>query len=205
MSWSDAVFPANAGIQADRVIPANAGIQALGPGVRRDGELPRGIALALLACAALTLAGCGFKLRGQQEFPFDTINVPQATPLGIELQRNIAAASDRTQVVPSAADADAVLTVLTEQQEKVILSLNTQGRVREFQLRYRVVYRVSTPKGLEFVPPTSVVLTRDITFNDQVLAKETEEAQLYAEMRSDMVQQIIRRLARAKAVQPDDE
>ncbi len=173
--------------------------------IRRDGELPRGVALALLACAALTLAGCGFKLRGQTDFPFETINVPQASQLGIELQRSIAAASERTKVVPAPADADAVLTVLTEQQEKVILSLNTQGRVREFQLRYRVVYRVSTPKGLDFVPPTSVVLTRDITFNDQVLAKETEEGLLYAEMRSDMVQQIIRRLARAKAVPAEDE
>ena len=98
-----------------------------------------------------------------------------------------------------------MLTVLTEQQEKVILSLNTQGRVREFQLRYRVAYRVSSPKGLDYVPPTSVVLTRDITFNDQVLAKEVEEGQLYAEMRSDMVQQIIRRLAKAKPAVPDDE
>jgi LPS-assembly lipoprotein len=50
-----------------------------------------------------------------------------------------------------------------------------------------------------------VVLTRDITFNDQVLAKETEEAQLYAEMRSDMVQAIIRRLARAKPVPAEDD
>jgi LPS-assembly lipoprotein len=196
MWWSSPVIPANAGIQPRPDV---------GPGVRRDGELARGVALAALACAALSLAACGFKLRGQQDFPFETINVPLATQLGLELQRSIAAASERTKVVPTPVDADAVLTVLTEQQEKVILSLNTQGRVREFQLRYRVVYRVSTPKGFDFVPPTSVVLTRDITFNDQVLAKETEEGQLYTEMRSDMVQQIIRRLARAKAVPAEDE
>jgi LPS-assembly lipoprotein len=90
-------------------------------------------------------------------------------------------------------------------QEKVILSLNTQGRVREYQLRYRVVFRVASPKGLDFVPPTAVVLTRDITFNDQVLAKETEETQLYKEMRSDLVQQIIRRLGAAKPVVTDEE
>jgi LPS-assembly lipoprotein len=154
--------------------------------------------LALLACATLAAAGCGFQLRGQQSFPFETINVPTNTPLGVELQRNIASASERTKLVPSAAEADAVLSVLTEQQEKVILSLNTQGRVREFQLRYRVVYRVAGPKGADFVPPTAIVLTRDITFNDQVLAKEAEEALLYREMRSDMVQQIMRRLAAAK-------
>lgn len=98
-----------------------------------------------------------------------------------------------------------MLSILSEAQEKVILSLNTQGRVREYQLRYRVVFRVASPKGPEFIPPTTVLLTRDITFNDQVLAKETEEVQLYREMRSDLVQQIVRRLGAAKAVAVDEE
>src|SRR5215831_5288697 len=89
--------------------------------------------LAVALCA--TLAACGFKLRGQQTFPFETINVPSQTPLGVQRQRNIAAASERTKVVPSPTDAEAVLSVLTEQQEKVILSLNSQGQVREYQLR----------------------------------------------------------------------
>jgi LPS-assembly lipoprotein len=163
----------------------------------------RRAAAALAATAALATAGCGFQLRGQQSFPFETINVPNNTPLGIELQRNIASASERTKLVPTATEAEAVLSVLTEQQEKVILSLNTQGRVREFQLRYRVVFRLASPKGADYIPPTPIVLTRDITFNDQVLAKEAEEAQLYREMRSDMVQQIMRRLAATRPLPAD--
>jgi len=161
--------------------------------------------LLIVALLAGLLAGCGFKLRGQQEFPFETISVPGVSPLSLELRRNIAAASERTTVIQQVTGADAVLTVLTEQQEKVIITLNTQGRVTEYQLRYRVAFRVSSPKGLDYVPSTAVVLTRDITFNNQVLAKETEEGQLYAEMRADMVQQIIRRLARAKPVPAEDE
>lgn len=159
---------------------------------------------AILALCAAT-AACGFKLRGQQTFPFDTISVPQNTPLGFELKRNIAAANEQVKLVDGVADADAVLSILAEAQEKVILSLNTQGRVREYQLRYRVVYRVASPKGADFIAPTAVVLTRDITFNDQVLAKEFEEAQLYREMRSDMVQQIMRRMAAARPPQVEDD
>ena len=49
--------------------------------------------LVVALCA--TLAACGFKLRGQQTFPFETISVPTQTPLAVELQRNIAAASER--------------------------------------------------------------------------------------------------------------
>jgi LPS-assembly lipoprotein len=160
-------------------------------------------ALILALCA--TTAACGFKLRGQQTFPFDAISVPINTPLGFELKRNIAAANEQVKLVENIADADAVLSILSEAQEKVILSLNTQGRVREYQLRYRVVYRVASPKGADFIAPTAVVLTRDITFNDQVLAKETEEAQLYREMRSDLVQQIVRRLGAARPVVADAE
>jgi LPS-assembly lipoprotein len=168
---------------------------------RTAGRVATGCAVLALAIA---LSACGFKLRGQQTFPFETISVPLTTPLGIELQRNIEAASTQTKLVPSVTDADAVLSILTEQQEKWILSLNTQGRVQEYQLRYRVVFRVASAKGGDYIPPTSVVLTRDITYNQQVLAKETEEAQLYREMRSDMVQQIMRRLAVAKP-QPAEE
>lgn len=165
--------------------------------------LSRRALLALFASVMLATAGCGFKLRGLQSYPFETISVPGVTPLNIELQRGLAASSERTKVIANAAEADAVLSVLGEQQEKVILSLNTQGRVREYQLRYRVIYRVSGQKGVEYVPPTAILLTRDITFNDQVLAKETEEAQLYREMRADVVQQIIRRLALAKPIKPE--
>jgi LPS-assembly lipoprotein len=161
------------------------------------------VTAVLALCAAA--AGCGFKLRGQQTFPFDTINVPLNTPLGFELKRNIAAANDQVKLVDTTTDADAVLSIMSEAQEKVILSLNTQGRVREYQLRYRVVYRVASPKGVDFIAPTAVLLTRDITFNDQVLAKETEEAQLFREMRSDLVQQIVRRLGAARPVAEADE
>ncbi|MGH8682867.1 MAG: LPS assembly lipoprotein LptE [Burkholderiales bacterium] len=189
----------------DVVIPATAGIRQLSPRVRGDRSSARRGLLALLVLATLAAPSCGFQLRGLQEFPFATINVPNNTPLGIELQRNIVSASERTKLVPSPTEAEAVLSVLTEQQEKVILSLNTQGRVREFQLRYRVVFRVASPKGADYIPPTPIVLTRDITFNDQVLAKETEEAQLYREMRSDMVQQIMRRLAVARPLAADAE
>lgn len=174
-------------------------------GKRESGRVSPALRAALAVALCAALAACGFKLRGQQTFPFETISVPLNSPLGFELKRNIAAASDQTKLVDNVADADAVLSILSEAQEKVILSLNTQGRVREFQLRYRVVYRVSSPKGLDFIAPTSVLLTRDITFNDQVLAKETEEAQLYREMRSDLVQQIVRRLGAAKPLVQDDE
>jgi LPS-assembly lipoprotein len=153
---------------------------------------------------ALALAGCGFKMRGQQEFPFESIYVPPNNLLATELGRSISTGSN-AKVVGSPTEADARFTLLGELQEKVIVALNTQGRVREYQLRYRVIFRVGGAKGFDYVAPSDIVLTRDITFNDQILSLENQEQLLYRDMRSDMVQQIMRRMAAAKPPVDEDE
>ncbi|HLQ01835.1 MAG TPA: LPS assembly lipoprotein LptE [Burkholderiales bacterium] len=157
--------------------------------------------LMYVAAAAALLAGCGFQLRGQAQLPFETLYIPGGSPLVVELKRNVAAAS-KTRLVDSVGDAQAVLGFTQELRDKVILSFNTQGRVSEYQLRYRVGFRVTDPKGGQVYLPTSeVLLTRDMAYSDaQVLAKEAEEALLYRDMQSDMVQQILRRLVAAKPV-----
>ena len=162
------------------------------------------LATAIVLAAALALAGCGFKMRGQQEFPFDSIYVPPNNLLTTELGRAISTGSN-AKAVSTPADAEAQFTLIGELQEKVIVALNTQGRVREYQLRYRVIFRVTGAKGYDYIPPSDVVLTRDITFNDQVLSLENQEQLLYRDMRSDMVQQIMRRLAAAKPPAVDAE
>ena len=158
----------------------------------------------LLLFAAIFLSGCGFQLRGTAALPFETLYMPPATAPGIalDLKRNIQAGT-RTTVVDDPKKAEAVLEFSQETREKHILSLAATGRVREFQLRYRVGFRVHDGKGGEFLPASTLQLTRDVTFNDiDVLAKETEEQLLYRDMQSDMVQQIMRRLAAAERPKP---
>jgi len=153
-----------------------------------------------LAAAALcaVLAGCGFRLRCQATLPFETLYVPGSSPLVVELKRNLVAGT-RSRLTNSERDAQAVLSFTREVREKVILSYTTAGLVREFQLRYLVGFRLYDQKGRNYIPPNEIQLTRDISFNDaQVLAKETEEALLFRDMQSDMVQQIIRRLVAAR-------
>jgi LPS-assembly lipoprotein len=149
-------------------------------------------------------AGCGFQLRGTAALPFERLYMPATTSPGValNLKRNILSGT-RTRVVDDPKQADAVLEFLQEGGEKHILSLAATGRVREFQLRYRVAFRVHDGKGGEYLPATTVQLTRDVTFNDsEVLAKESEEQLLYRDMQQDMVQQIMRRLAAAQKPKP---
>ena len=154
---------------------------------------------ALAFALALAVAGCGFRMRGTAEVPFDSLYVPGATTgLALDLKRNLQSGT-KARVVDDPKGADAVLQFTEETRQKEILSLTSAGRVREFQLRYRVGFRVHDGKGADFVPPSTIQLTRDVTFNDaEILAKEQEEQLLFRDMQSDMVQQIIRRLAAVK-------
>jgi len=156
-----------------------------------------------LVAFTLLLAGCGFQLRGTAQLPFETIYIPEALAgIGLELKRYIRSGTT-TRVVDDEKASQAVLQFSNEARFRNILSLSGGGRVREFQLVYRIAVRVHDGKGGEFVPLSVLQLTRDLTYNDtDVLAKETEEALIYREMQSDMVQQILRRLAAAHAAKP---
>ncbi|KAB8053923.1 MAG: LPS assembly lipoprotein LptE [Janthinobacterium sp.] len=156
------------------------------------------------------LSACGFHLRGSNGsfmLPFATmyIGLPDTSPLAIGLKRYIRAIGS-TEVVDTRDGADAVLEVLGDPERnrtKTILSLNKNGRVQEYQLGYSINFRVVDKAGNQLLAPTTISLVRPITFDEsQVLAKETEEAALYRDMRNDLVQQIMRRLAAIKPVLP---
>jgi LPS-assembly lipoprotein len=165
----------------------------------RFGGQARRFAAALLA--TLTVAGCGFQLRGEQKLPFETIflNTPPNSPLGATLSRQIRSGTE-TRTVEQASEANAVLDILGESRDKEILTLNAQGRAVEYKLIYRLRFRLHDGKGREYIAPTEMRAQRDISINDsQVLAKESEEALLYRDMQTDLVQQLLRRIA---AVRP---
>ena len=68
-------------------------------------------------------------------------------------------------------------------------------------MRVRVHFRLRTPQGKELIPDTELLQQRDISFNESaVLAKEAEERLMYRDMQSDIVQQLVRRLAAVRAL-----
>ena len=147
--------------------------------------------------AAVLPAACGFHLRGAAALPFDNLYIaaPSQSALGAELKRSIRVGS-HTKLVDDQKKADAILEIAGEAKEKDIASFNAKGQAREYELRYRLTIHVHDGKGHDILPPTPLVTQRDISYNDsQVLAKESEETLLYRDMQSDLVQQVLRRLA----------
>jgi LPS-assembly lipoprotein len=149
------------------------------------------------------LIGCGFQLRQTPTFAFKSIytNVAPNSVLGSELKRNLAAMGNIELITEAAKQqkAEVILDVQQELREKIVVGVNAAGQVREFQLRLRFRFRLRTPQGKELIPDTELLQQRDISFNESaVLAKEAEEGLLYRNMQTDLVQQIMRRLAAVK-------
>ena len=157
--------------------------------------------LAAMAAAGQQ-AGCGFHMRGNADFAFKRlyIGIPPNSLMGADLRRNIRNGSD-TQIVTDIKEADAILDVLGDTRGKSILSITTEGVVREYRLTQRFSFRLRDQAGKELIPVSQLVLTRDLTYNEaNTLAKDYEEQQLYRDMQRDIVQQLMRRLASVKAI-----
>lgn len=167
-----------------------------GPVMRRRSVLGAGLAAAVLA-------GCGFKLRSSQTFAFQTLAVtPEKNGLvAADLIRYFGAAIVPMVSARGSAPPDVIVDILQEVREKNVVGVNASGQVREFQLKIRLLFRMRLPDGRELIAPTEIAQQRDISFNESaVLAKEAEEVLLFRDMQSDILQQLLRRLAAIKTL-----
>ncbi len=161
--------------------------------------------LLLSQGALLALTGCGFQLRGAPVFAFNSIYITAAesSPLGNELKRTLTSLGTVRVITDPAlqSTAQAILDIPLEQREKTVVGVNASGQVREFQNRLRVRFKLRTPQGKDLIPDSEILQQRDISFNESaVLAKESEEGLMYRDMQSDIVRQLLRRLAAVKTL-----
>jgi LPS-assembly lipoprotein len=156
---------------------------------------------ALAALGALA-AGCGFQLRRPPQLAFSTIqlvNFPPRSPFTEELRRSIEA-SGSTRVVEPPVLPQVVLEALADTRERSIAAQSAAGQVRDLTLRTRLSFRLRTPAGRVLIRDTELLLSRDMSYNEtDALAKEQEETMLYRGMQSDIVDQVMRRLAAVPA------
>ena len=152
----------------------------------------------LAALVAGAVAGCGFELKRAPELRFRTVQLVGFTarsPLAAELRASIDA-STTTKVVDSAAQAQVVLEAIADSREKSVVASTAAGQVTEFQLRARFRFRLRTVAGKELIASTEILQSRDMSYTESAaLAKEQEEAALYRAMQTDIVSQVMRRLA----------
>jgi LPS-assembly lipoprotein len=166
--------------------------------VYKLGNLRIVFVLGLLAL----LTACGFHLRGQggDALPFQTLYIQHAdahSAFVAELKR--ALETNGVTITSTADKSPLTLDIVNEATDKQILSLSAAGRVLEYRLQFHVSFRVHDARQRDWMAPDEITLRRSYTYDDtQVLAKAREEAMLYQDMRTDAVQQIMRRLGHVR-------
>ena len=158
-------------------------------------------AIAVLSLAGLS--GCGFALRQPPSFNFQRMHMdgPTNSVLFQSVLRNLQSVDGLvvTTEARQREQAQVVLQLGAELPVKEVTGRTATGAVREFNLRLTVNLRVVDQRGIELLPNTVLSQRRDISFSESAaLSKETEELMLFAEMRDDLLQQILRRLANVK-------
>ena len=155
----------------------------------------------LLTTSAATLGlallgGCGFKLRQPARLSFASIALTgfgRRSPMADELRRQLA---QQVLLLDAPDKADVVLEVLDDSREKSVVASTASAQVRELQLRLKFSFRARTPGGRELIPCVELLAKRDLSYSETAaLAKEAEESELFRDLQTDVVAQVLRRLA----------
>ena len=147
---------------------------------------------------ALALSACGYQLRGVADLSFKNLYI-QGAPLSISKDLKKSLKTNGIQVVDNAEQADLLLELLSETNEKRILSLSGTGVVREYELNYRASFRTRAPASPTWSAPQTVQTRRSFSYNDtDLLGKAEEEAMLNLDMHKDAVRELMRRLTAIK-------
>lgn len=142
-------------------------------------------------------AGCGYRLAGKADLDpvFESTHVSYQN-LGQKMAKLLEERFKANQIeLVDQDEASALVTVLYEQTERDILSVDEEGKVREYELILTVGIDVQDSRGKKLINNQSVRLSRSFLFEiSEVLGKTSEEQQIYDEMRADAARLIIYRL-----------
>ena len=144
----------------------------------------------------LLLVGCGFQLRTWDLASAYRI-VRIESHVNSSIERDIRGAFESAGlVVVEEGDADLYLTVEREDFEQRSDMFTGDGRVAGYQLQLRVAYQASEASGKILVPLRTLQEQRSLPLNRaNVVGSDAEKRLLVQEMRTDIVQRIVRTLA----------
>jgi len=138
------------------------------------------------------IVACGFQLRGSIEADFKTIHVYGGSE---GLNKHLIKRFKQSGINIDKNNPEKTLEILYDNLEKRILSLNSSGSVKEYELIYKVSYRFKSLNDTwsdEIIKET----TRDYTYDDDNrVAKELEEKDLVQGMRDEITRSIVSQIS----------
>ncbi|MHB8448723.1 MAG: LPS-assembly lipoprotein LptE [Rudaea sp.] len=151
-----------------------------------------------LAAIALTLAACGFQLRGEAQLPpaLKRVHVQVSDPFS-PLARDVEAALTRSGASIESAPGEHVaeITLSAVSLAPVVRSVGANATVNEFSMVYHVELSIQGSDGKTLLPAQVIEHSRDYTFDqNQAIGSNAEQDEIKKGMERDMVDAIMRKI-----------
>ena len=142
-----------------------------------------GISRVLVLLLTIQISGCGFQLRGSLGLPEDIsplyVEQNNARELARELKRLLA--QNKIIIADDESGVNSRISLLSENKSRRVLSVDGDGRAKEYLLTYTVEVLISVKQGKGAYE--SISLSRSLLFDSEaVLAFNNESVRLYREM-----------------------
>jgi LPS-assembly lipoprotein len=152
----------------------------------------------LFVIVLLSMSSCGWRLQGATRLPellasayIDTKD--PYTDFNRALRDSLT--SSGAKLVTDRAQATAVVRIRRDVSGQRVLSVSARNTPEEYQVYYAIEYSVDGG-GQELIPPDTLEMTRDYSYDETaVLAKQREQALLREALARDLAGLIVRRLA----------
>ena len=161
----------------------------------------QGVVCLLAVFMAVTLAGCGFHLRGSDALPavMSVTYIQNSQPFSSLVDDFADALRTRgVQVTEDRAAATVVLRIHENDKDREVLSVNTSGKVLEYQLRQKIQFSVATAENRPIVEQQTVTMRRAYLYRSaDVLGSEREKDAVRSTLQKNLVNMAMLRIAAA--------
>ena len=147
---------------------------------------------------ASLIAGCGFHLQGALTTPAEMEKtyiepVDEYSQFYRELRR--ALETSGVELVDSAEEATAVLSILADNTDQRVLSVSARNEPTEYEVYYTIVYSIVSGEKV-LLSPQDITLTNDYTYDTRlVLGKAHEETMLRDSLVNDLVRVVLKQIS----------
>jgi len=152
----------------------------------------------LLLVITLIISGCGWQLRNSEIVASSLGTVYLSSKIGDtaltkELRRAIGIYGVSSGNTP--ADSNYIVVIVDFRQNSRIASINSRGRVAEYQLNEDVDFYITDADDKQILSLSTASVERVYEFREEdILASSNEEKRILKEMRGEIVRQILNRL-----------
>ena len=170
--------------------------------MKLNGFISRLETCLLLVFVLTSLSACGFHLRGSEALPAEmaVTYIQSSDPFSTLVDDFSEALRTRgAKVTERLEDATAVLRIQANDKERDVLSVNTSGKVLEYELRQTIEFAVATTaENLPIVESQTVTMRRAYLYKStDVLGSEREKDAVRHTLQKNLVNMAMLRIAAA--------